>query len=70
VVLQRHCDVALHDSDTVLALAYTNSHFQIECCTDRARAQPDMNFVRCRDARVEVNPASRSRQSSISDHTE
>jgi Mg2+-importing ATPase len=28
VVLQRHCDVALHDSDTVLALAYTNSHFQ------------------------------------------
>src|SRR4029077_321693 len=28
VVLERHCDVALHDSDTVLALAYTNSHFQ------------------------------------------
>jgi len=28
VVLERHCDVALHDSDSVLALAYTNSHFQ------------------------------------------
>jgi Mg2+-importing ATPase len=28
VVLEKHCDVALHDSDAVLALAYTNSHFQ------------------------------------------
>jgi Mg2+-importing ATPase len=28
VVLERHCDVALHDSESVLALAYTNSHFQ------------------------------------------
>jgi Mg2+-importing ATPase len=28
VVLERHCDVALHDSEAVLALAYTNSHFQ------------------------------------------
>ena len=28
VVLERHCDVALRESDAVLALAYTNSHFQ------------------------------------------
>jgi Mg2+-importing ATPase len=28
VTLERHCDVALRDSDAVLALAYTNSHFQ------------------------------------------
>jgi Mg2+-importing ATPase len=28
VVLERHCDVTLRDSDAVLALAYTNSHFQ------------------------------------------
>ncbi|HEY6036187.1 MAG TPA: magnesium-translocating P-type ATPase [Kofleriaceae bacterium] len=28
VVLERYCDVALHDDDEVLALAYTNSHFQ------------------------------------------
>jgi Mg2+-importing ATPase len=28
VVLERYCDVALHDSEPVLALAYTNSHFQ------------------------------------------
>src|SRR5450432_1676223 len=28
VVLERHCDVMLRDSDAVLALAYTNSHFQ------------------------------------------
>ena len=28
VVLEKYCDVALHDSDAVLALAYTNSHFQ------------------------------------------
>jgi P-type Mg2+ transporter len=28
VILERHCDVALRDSDAVLALAYTNSHFQ------------------------------------------
>src|SRR5678816_2229464 len=38
VVLQRHCDVALHDSDSVLALAYTNSHFQtgLKSVLDRA----------------------------------
>ena len=28
VVLERHCDVTLAESDKVLALAYTNSHFQ------------------------------------------
>ena len=28
VVLERYCDVALRDSESVLALAYTNSHFQ------------------------------------------
>jgi Mg2+-importing ATPase len=28
VVLERHCDVALRESDAVLAFAYTNSHFQ------------------------------------------
>ena len=28
VSLERHCDVMLRDSDSVLALAYTNSHFQ------------------------------------------
>jgi len=28
VILERHCDVALRESETVLALAYTNSHFQ------------------------------------------
>ncbi|MEA2696348.1 MAG: P-type Mg2+ transporter [Myxococcales bacterium] len=28
VILERHCDVKLRESDAVLALAYTNSHFQ------------------------------------------
>jgi Mg2+-importing ATPase len=28
VVLERHCDVTLRESDAMLALAYTNSHFQ------------------------------------------
>lgn len=28
VILEHHCDVALRESETVLALAYTNSHFQ------------------------------------------
>ncbi|HMG52236.1 MAG TPA: magnesium-translocating P-type ATPase, partial [Kofleriaceae bacterium] len=38
VVLERHCDVALHDSEAVLALAYTNSHFQtgLKSVLDRA----------------------------------
>src|SRR5665811_1043292 len=28
VVLERHCDVALKESEAVLALIYINSHFQ------------------------------------------
>jgi Mg2+-importing ATPase len=38
VVLERHCDVALRDSESVLALAYTNSHFQtgLNSALDRA----------------------------------
>ena len=28
VILERHCDVTLRESDAVLALTYTNSHFQ------------------------------------------
>ena len=28
VILERHCDVLLHEDDGVLALAYLNSHFQ------------------------------------------
>jgi len=28
VILERHCDVTLRENDAVLALAYTNSHFQ------------------------------------------
>src|SRR5205814_8823179 len=28
VILEKHCDVTLRDSDDVLALAYINSHFQ------------------------------------------
>ena len=28
VILERHCDVTLRESEAVLALAYTNSHFQ------------------------------------------
>jgi len=38
IVLEKHCDVALGDSDEVLALAYTNSHFQtgLKSVLDRA----------------------------------
>jgi Mg2+-importing ATPase len=28
VILERYCDVTLHENEAVLALAYTNSHFQ------------------------------------------
>src|ERR1700690_2011282 len=28
IILERHCDVTLHENDDVLALAYINSHFQ------------------------------------------
>jgi P-type Mg2+ transporter len=38
VILERHCDVALRESEEVLALAYTNSHFQtgLKSVLDRA----------------------------------
>jgi len=38
VVLERHCDVRLAESDRVLGLAYTNSHFQtgLKSVLDRA----------------------------------
>jgi Mg2+-importing ATPase len=38
VILERHCDVLLRKSDRVLALAYTNSHFQtcLKSVLDRA----------------------------------
>ena len=38
VSLERHCDVALRESEAVLALAYTNSHFQtgLKSVLDRA----------------------------------
>ena len=38
IILERHCDVALRESDDVLALAYLNSHFQtcLKSVLDRA----------------------------------
>jgi len=38
IILERHCDVALRESDEVLALAYANSHFQtgLKSVLDRA----------------------------------
>jgi Mg2+-importing ATPase len=38
IVLERHCDVRLRDSEDVLALAYVNSHFQtgLKSVLDRA----------------------------------
>jgi Mg2+-importing ATPase len=38
IILERHCDVALHEDDNVLALAYINSHFQtgLKSVLDRA----------------------------------
>jgi Mg2+-importing ATPase len=38
VILERHCDVALHESDEVLGLAYLNRHFQtgLKSVLDRA----------------------------------
>jgi Mg2+-importing ATPase len=38
VILERHCDVLLREDDRVLALAYTNSHFQtgLKSVLDRA----------------------------------
>jgi Mg2+-importing ATPase len=38
IILEKHCDVALRESDDVMALAYTNSHFQtcLKSVLDRA----------------------------------
>ncbi|HEX7668432.1 MAG TPA: magnesium-translocating P-type ATPase, partial [Polyangiaceae bacterium] len=38
IILERHCDVALRESEDVLALAYVNSHFQtgLKSVLDRA----------------------------------
>ncbi len=38
IILERHCDVALHEEEDVLALAYINSHFQtgLKSVLDRA----------------------------------
>ncbi|HYQ30009.1 MAG TPA: magnesium-translocating P-type ATPase, partial [Polyangiaceae bacterium] len=38
IILEKHCDVALRESDEVMALAYTNSHFQtcLKSVLDRA----------------------------------
>ncbi len=38
IILERHCDVRLNESEDVLALAYTNSHFQtgLKSVLDRA----------------------------------
>jgi Mg2+-importing ATPase len=54
VILERHCDVALRDSEDVLALAYLNSHFQtgLRNVLDRAvLAHPD-SHTRARIAEV------------------
>ncbi|HET9990863.1 MAG TPA: magnesium-translocating P-type ATPase, partial [Kofleriaceae bacterium] len=50
VVLERHCDVALHDDEEVLALAYTNSHFQtgLRNVLDRAVLAHDETNARAR----------------------
>ena len=43
VILERHCDVALKESEEVLALAYMNSHFQTglkTCWTARSSRIP------------------------------
>jgi P-type Mg2+ transporter len=38
IILEKHCDVALRENDEVMALAYTNSHFQtcLKSVLDRA----------------------------------
>ena len=51
VILQSHCDVMLRDSSAVLALAYTNSHFQtgLKNVLDRAVLAHEETHV---DARI------------------
>src|SRR5450631_4194914 len=50
VVLERHCDVALKESESVLALAYTNSHFQtgLKNVLDRAVLAHEETHARAR----------------------
>jgi Mg2+-importing ATPase len=54
VVLERHCDVQLRDSDRVLALAYTNSHFQtgLKNVLDRAVLAHEETNARARISEV------------------
>ncbi|HEX8114783.1 MAG TPA: magnesium-translocating P-type ATPase [Kofleriaceae bacterium] len=54
VILQRHCDVALRDSDDVMALAYLNSHFQtgLRNVLDRAVLAREDGHARARVAEV------------------
>jgi Mg2+-importing ATPase len=50
IVLQRYCDVALHENDAVLALAYVNSHFQtgLKNILDRAVLAHEETHVHAR----------------------
>ncbi len=50
VVLEKYCDVALRNSDAVLALAYTNSHFQtgLKNVLDRAVLAHEDTHARAR----------------------
>ena len=54
VVLERHCDVSLRESEGVLALAYLNSHFQtgLKNVLDRAVLAHDQTQIRARIAEV------------------
>ena len=54
VILERHCDVALRDSEDVLALAYLNSHFQtgLRNVLDRAVLAHQDSHARARIAEV------------------
>ena len=54
VSLERYCDVMLQESDDVLALAYTNSHFQtgLKNVLDRAVLAHEETHARARIAEV------------------
>jgi Mg2+-importing ATPase len=54
VMLERHCDVALRENDGVLALAYSNSHFQtgLKNVLDRAVLAHEEAHARARIAGV------------------
>jgi Mg2+-importing ATPase len=55
VVLEKHCDVALRESADVLALAYTNSHFQTGLANvlDRAVLAHEESHAHARIAELE-----------------